>query len=118
MSHRVMTLLCWLLTLGIAVPRARAQGPVPRSLVPKQDIPRSLRPPHGMCRVWLDNVPARQQPAPTDCATAIRNRPPNGRVIFSDDTLPPSRPKSGDKSGDKGEDKKRPKKPPEGSRSG
>jgi hypothetical protein len=28
-------------------------------------------------------VPAAQQPAPTDCPSAIRNRPPNGRVIFS-----------------------------------
>jgi len=114
MSHRVAPLLGCLLTLGIAIPDAHAQGPVPRSLAPKQDIPRSLRPPQGMCRVWLDNVPARQQPAPTDCATAIRNRPPNGRVIFSEDTLPPSRPKSGDK----GDDKKPPKKPREGSRSG
>ena len=38
-----------------------------------------------MCRIWLDNVPARQQPAPTDCPTAVRNRPPNGKVIFGDD---------------------------------
>lgn len=38
-----------------------------------------------MCRVWVDGVPAGQQPAPTDCRTAIRNRPPNGRVIFGDD---------------------------------
>jgi hypothetical protein len=27
-------------------------------------------------------VPANRQPAPTDCATAIRNKPPNARVIF------------------------------------
>ncbi len=38
-----------------------------------------------MCRVWVDGVPPGQQPAPTDCRTAIRNRPPNGRVIFGDD---------------------------------
>jgi hypothetical protein len=38
-----------------------------------------------MCRVWVDGVPPGQQPAPTDCKTAIRNRPPNGRVIFGDD---------------------------------
>jgi hypothetical protein len=38
-----------------------------------------------MCRIWLDGVPPGQQPAPTDCATAVRNRPANGRVIFGDD---------------------------------
>ena len=50
-----------------------------------QDIPSGSRPPAGMCRIWLDNVPAAQQPAPTDCATAVRNRPAKGRVIFGDD---------------------------------
>lgn len=48
-------------------------------------IPASSRPPKGMCRVWLNDVPASQQPAATDCATAVRNRPQNGRVIFGDD---------------------------------
>jgi hypothetical protein len=47
------------------------------------------RPPPGLCQVWVDNVPARQQPAPTDCASAVRNRPPNGRVIFPDPKAPP-----------------------------
>ena len=50
-----------------------------------KDIPASERPPAGMCRIWLDDVPAAQQPAPTDCATAVRNRPAKGRVIFGDD---------------------------------
>ena len=45
-------------------------------------IPKEYLPPPGMCRIWVDNVPANRQPAPTDCATAIRNRPPNARVIF------------------------------------
>ena len=45
-------------------------------------VPKAYLPPAGMCRVWVDNVPAARQPAPTDCATAIRNRPPNARVIF------------------------------------
>jgi len=44
-----------------------------------------------MCRVWLDGVPAAQQPAPTDCATAVRNRPAKGRVIFGDDYVAPKR---------------------------
>ena len=48
-------------------------------------VPTAYRPPAGMCRIWLDGVPAGQQPAPTDCATAVRNRPSNGRVIFGDE---------------------------------
>ena len=49
------------------------------------DIPPGYRPPRGMCRIWLNGVPAGQQPAPTDCSTAVRNRPPNARVIFGDE---------------------------------
>ncbi|HYC52437.1 MAG TPA: hypothetical protein VEB19_15100 [Gemmatimonadaceae bacterium] len=51
----------------------------------KPEIPASSRPPAGMCRIWLDDVPASRQPAPTDCASAVRNRPAKGRVIFGDD---------------------------------
>ena len=49
------------------------------------DIPKEYRPPPGMCRIWLDKVPPKQQPAPTDCPTAVKNKPANGRVIFGDD---------------------------------
>ena len=49
------------------------------------DVPKEYRPPKGMCRIWLNDVPARQQPAPTDCPTAVRNRPSNGKVVFGDD---------------------------------
>jgi hypothetical protein len=49
------------------------------------DVPKEYRPPKGMCRIWLDDVPAKQQPAPTDCPTAVRNRPTNGKVLFGDD---------------------------------
>lgn len=52
-----------------------------------EPVPKAYLPPAGMCRIWVDNVPAARQPAPTDCATAIRNKPPNARVIF-----PPARP--------------------------
>ena len=46
-------------------------------------IPKSAMPPAGMCRVWLDNVAPAQQPAPTDCSTAIKNSPGSGaRLIF------------------------------------
>jgi hypothetical protein len=72
--------------LALAVPsaaQAQKRG--------KDDIPASSRPPAGMCRIWLDGVPAAQQPAPTDCATAVRNRPAKGRVIFGDDYVAPKR---------------------------
>lgn len=71
----------------------------------KVNIPRSYLPPKGMCRIWIDSVPPRQQPAPTDCATAIRNKPQNGQVIFSEDRADL---KDADKKG-----KGRPKKPGE-----
>lgn len=48
-------------------------------------IPADARPPKGMCRIWIDGVPAAQQPAATDCASAVKNRPANGRVLFGDD---------------------------------
>src|SRR5262249_7069361 len=41
------------------------------------DIPKAYRPPPGMCRIWLDKVPPKQQPAPTDCPTAVKNKPAN-----------------------------------------
>jgi hypothetical protein len=56
----------------------------------EQAVPKEYMPPRGMCRVWVDNVPAARQPAPTDCPTAIRNRPPNAKVIFG-----PARTKDG-----------------------
>ena len=61
-------------------------------------IPAESRPPAGMCRIWLDDVPASQQPAPTDCATAVKHKPQNGRVIFGDDYA---------KKVDKGDNKKK-----------
>jgi hypothetical protein len=44
-----------------------------------------------MCRIWITGVPAGQQPAPTDCPSAVRNRPANGKVLFGAD------PSKGDK---------------------
>ncbi len=46
------------------------------------DIPKDYVPPAGMCRIWLDAVPAAQQPAPTECSLAVRQKPPNGTVIY------------------------------------
>jgi hypothetical protein len=58
---------------------AAAQG-TPRPQAPQ--LPREMMPPAGKCRIWMDGVPATQQPAPTDCQTALRRKPANGTVIF------------------------------------
>ena len=63
----------------LAAPLAAQEQPRPTD-----SIPASARPPAGMCRIWLPNVHASKQAAPTDCATAVRNRPANARVIFGD----------------------------------
>lgn len=70
---------------------AGAQG---KSAGQSEDIPDEYRPPKGMCRVWLKDVPPAQQPAPTDCATAVKKAPPNGRVIFGDTEEVKNKPKS------------------------
>lgn len=62
-----------------------------------QTIPADARPPKGMCRIWIDGVPAAQQPAATDCTTAVKNRPTNGRVIFGDELVDSTKGKSTDK---------------------
>ena len=69
--------------------RAQAR---PHPQEPKPTVPRSHLPPAGMCRIWLDNVPPAQQPAPTDCASAVRNQPRNARVIFSEEPRNPNLP--------------------------
>ncbi len=64
---------------GALTAPAQAQGARVRAA---DSLPAEYAPPAGMCRIWVDNVPAAQQPAPVDCATAVRNRPSNGRVIY------------------------------------
>lgn len=62
--------------------------PVKAVIVPSKTplpIPPGFAPPSGMCRVWIEGVPAEKQSAPTDCATAVKNRPLNGWVIFGDE---------------------------------
>ncbi len=72
---------------------AEAQRPVPvnhrqnttqQQSNREQIVPPAFYPPAGMCRIWINQVPAGQQPAPTDCASAVRNRPANGKVLFGD----------------------------------
>lgn len=114
------------LLLG-AAEGVQAQSLPVRSLAPgrlsapnRSDVPESHRPPPGMCRVWLDNVPPAQQPAPTDCPSAIKNRPSNGRVIFPEDVPRGGRDEKADRKDGKpgGDDRKddrkgKPRKPSE-----
>jgi hypothetical protein len=78
--------------LVVSASLAEAQRPVPvkprnptQKSSPEQIIPPAFYPPAGMCRIWINEVPAGQQPAPTDCASAVRNRPANGKVLFGDE---------------------------------
>ena len=48
----------------------------------QSDVPAAYVPPAGMCRIWLRNVPPMQQPAPTDCRTALRGKPVGSTVIY------------------------------------
>jgi hypothetical protein len=62
----------------------RGYGP-PGSLgrdVSNAPIPPKYAPPGGMCRVWVQGVPPAQQPAPTQCAKAVRVHSPNSQVVF------------------------------------
>jgi hypothetical protein len=98
-----MKLLTGLLTIGFLVAcaaPAMAQQPQSKDSARKSliaAIPADARPPKGMCRIWIDAVPAAQQPAATDCATAVKNRPANARVIFGDDFADTNKSKNGDK---------------------
>jgi hypothetical protein len=88
--------------LIVSASLAEAQRPVPVSprTNPTQQrgrdqiVPRAFYPPAGMCRIWINEVPAGQQPAPTDCASAVRNRPANGKVLFGDDPAKGNKPKT------------------------
>ena len=61
-------------------------------------VPPGYSPPAGMCRIWIKGVPPGQQPAPTDCSSAVRNRPANGKVLFGDEPRKAKKGKSNKKS--------------------
>ena len=91
-------LLSLLMALTPAWGAAQALAPASKAREKDAPIPKAYLPPAGMCRIWVDNVPPARQPAPTDCATAIRNKPPNARVIFpagrQGDAKGPTRPRT------------------------
>jgi hypothetical protein len=45
--------------------------------------------PAGMCRIWIDGVPADRQPAPTSCDVARARVPNNGHIIYGTGTRAP-----------------------------
>ena len=83
-----LTRFFWIFTVVLLSSVASAQEPRERTtrepplreLQPR--VPDAFTPPAGLCRLWIDGVPPSQQPAPTDCASAIRNRPANAAVVF------------------------------------
>lgn len=85
------------LTAVSAAPVLAQRGAPKDSAKRPAAVPADARPPKGMCRIWIDGVPSAQQPAATDCPTALKNRPPNGRVLFGDDYTDTSKAKGNDK---------------------
>src|ERR1700712_5582590 len=85
--------------LGVAAPAFAQQGQSQKDTAKRAaaTVPADARPPKGMCRIWIDGVPAAQQPAATDCPTAIKNRPANARVIFGDEYSDTTKTKAPDK---------------------
>lgn len=81
-----------LLAVAVATAAASVLLPFTQSLGAQQrtgtlaaqadSVPKAYLPPEDMCRIWLNGVPPAQQPAPTECSLAVRNKPPNGRVVY------------------------------------
>lgn len=69
-------------SLTFAAPLAASLGAQERGEPAAPVVPSHLMPPTGKCRIWMEGVAPAQQPAPTDCQTALRQKPANGTVIF------------------------------------
>lgn len=83
MSRTSVRVLCLVIPVTLfGASRLGAQEKGAQETKAASSVPQADQPPAGLCRVWLENVPAGQQPAPTDCATAIKNRPKNARIVF------------------------------------
>jgi hypothetical protein len=70
--------------VAFAAPALAAQGKPAEKESADVAIPETAWPPAGMCRVWLRDVPERQQPAPTDCVTALRMRPRDATLLMGE----------------------------------
>jgi len=79
---RFIWIIAAFLVASAGHPLSAQDGRERRAPEQRPRVPESFTPPAGMCRLWIDGVPASQQPAPTDCANAIRNRPSNAAVLF------------------------------------
>jgi hypothetical protein len=99
LSH-MFALACSFLVASAAQAQVRGQTPGQRQAA--APVPTNLQPPVGMCRILLDGVAPAQQPAPTNCEAAIKNRPANGRVIFGNDFARPDA-KKGDADAKRGD---------------
>lgn len=77
-----MTRLPILLLLGAMLPLAAGAQGRARTTPAPPSVPASMMPPAGKCRIWMDGVAPAQQPAPTDCQSALRHKPANGTVVF------------------------------------
>ncbi len=73
----------------LAVPVSLEAQARRRALSGNPVVPLEYRPPAGKCRIWIEGVAPAQQPAPTDCQTAVREKPSNGTVIFGPQTKEP-----------------------------
>jgi hypothetical protein len=74
--------------LFIASATAGAQLPG-RTGAPRTTTTSSTAVPAGMCRIWIDGVPATRQPAPTTCEVARARVPNNGHIIYGSGTRAP-----------------------------
>jgi hypothetical protein len=90
---RNVLLICLMSAGASAFAGAQQPAVVQPANQQQPEVPAEYRPPKGMCRIWLKDVPSAQQPAPTDCNTAVKNCPSNGRVIWGDTQEAKNKPK-------------------------
>lgn len=48
----------------------------------RDTVPTAMMPPAGKCRIWITGVAPAQQPAATDCPTALRQRSANSVILY------------------------------------
>ena len=85
--HKIRYAMATSAALFIASATAGAQLPG-RTTLPRTTTS-STAVPAGMCRIWIDGVPANRQPAPTTCEVARARVPANGRIIYGSGTRAP-----------------------------